>query len=357
MRHKAKLSHFDYKLPEELIAQYPTTFRDQSRMMVLHRTDGSIEHKNFVDIVDYFGEKDTFVFNDTKVFPARLYGLKEKNQAKIEVFLLRELNESLRLWDVLVDPARKIRIGNKLEFGEEGGAPVLVAEVIDNTISRGRILRFLYDGSHDDFLKDLYSLGEAPLPQEIKRPAEPSDLERYQSVFAEHIGAVCAPAASLHFSDIILHKLRLQGCNLAFLTLHHNLSSYQEIEVEAISKYKVENEEMYISAECCDIVNQARDDNAQIVAVGATVMRALETGVSTDGYLKEFSGWTNEFIYPPYHIHLPTTMLTNFNAPKSINLMCAATMGGEKYVMNAMNVAVKEKYRFGCYGDALLIMD
>lgn len=357
MRHKMKLSHFNFDLPENLIAQYPTTFRDQSRMMVLHRKDGSIEHKNFVDILDYFAVDDTFVFNDTKVFPARMYGHKEKTQAKIEVFLLRELNKSLRLWDVLVDPARKIRIGNKLEFGEEGAAPTLVAEVINNTTSRGRTLRFLYDGPHEEFLKDLYGLGEAPLPAEIKRPAQPEDLDRYQSVFAKNVGAVCVPAASLHFSEIILNKLLLQDCRFAFLTLHHGLSSYRDIDVEDLSKYKVENEEMYITPECCDAVNAARDKRAQIVAVGASVMRALETGVSTDGYLKEFSGWTNKFIYPPFDIHLPTAMLTNFNAPKSINLMCAATMGGYKNVMNACKVAVKEKYRFGCYGDCLLIID
>lgn len=357
MHNKMKLSDFNFNLPTELVAQYPTTFRDQSRMMVLHRKTGAIEHKHFTDLLEYFGANDTFVLNDTKVFPARLYGHKEKTQARIEVFLLRELNESLRLWDVLVDPARKIRIGNKLEFGDEGGAPVLVAEVIDNTTSRGRTLRFLYDGEHEDFIKELYGLGEAPLPPEINRASEPEDLERYQTVYAKNIGAVCAPAAGCHFSEILMHKLLLQDCHFAYLTLHHSLSSYREIDVEDLSKYKVENEEMYITQECCDIVNRAKDKNAQIIAVGASTMRAIEQGVSTDGYLKEFEGWTNKFLYPPFDIHLPTAMITNFNAPKSINLMCAVTMGGYDNVMNAYKVAIEQEYRFGPYGDALLIID
>ena len=327
-----KLSKFKFNLPQELIALHPAKNRDESRLMVVNRKTGKIEHKVFKDILNYFGEKDVFIFNNTKVFPARLYGNKEKTGARIEVFLLRELNEELRLWDVLVDPARKIRIGNKLYFGEDDS---MVAEVIDNTTSRGRTLRFLYDGNHDEFKKALYALGETPLPKYIDRPVEPEDAERYQNIFATEEGAVVAPAAGFHFSRELMNRLEIKDCQFAYLS----------------------SEQMIINADVVNTVNAAKDSGHQICAVGTSVMRAIETAVSTDGHLKEFEGWTNKFIFPPYDFSVATSMLTNFHLPLSTLLMMTAAFGGYDLVMDAYDVAVKEQYHFGAYGDAMLIID
>ena len=328
-----KLSQFKFKLPEEKIALHPTKYRDESRLLVLHRKTGEIEHKMFKDVLDYFDDKDVFIFNDTKVFPARLYGNKEKTGARIEVFLLRELNEELRLWDVLVDPARKIRIGNKLYFGDDDS---MVAEVIDNTTSRGRTLRFLYDGPHDEFKKALYALGETPLPHSIiNRPVEPDDAERFQSIFARNEGAVTAPTA----------------------TLHAGLGNFRDIDVEDLTKHKTDSEQMIVNEEAVRIVNHAKDLNRQVCAVGTTVMRAIESTVSTDGHLKEYAGWTNKFIFPPYDFTVANAMISNFHMPLSTLLMIVAAFGGYEQVMEAYNVALKEEYRFGTYGDAMLITD
>ena len=322
--------------------------------MVVNRKTGKIEHKVFKDILNYFGEKDVFIFNNTKVFPARLYGNKEKTGARIEVFLLRELNEELRLWDVLVDPARKIRIGNKLYFGEDDS---MVAEVIDNTTSRGRTLRFLYDGNHDEFKKALYALGETPLPKYIDRPVEPEDAERYQNIFATEEGAVVAPAAGFHFSRELMKRLEIKDCQFAYLTLHSGLGNFREIDVEDLTKHKMDSEQMIINADVVNTVNAAKDSGHQICAVGTSVMRAIETAVSTDGHLKEFEGWTNKFIFPPYDFSVATSMLTNFHLPLSTLLMMTAAFGGYDLVMDAYDVAVKEQYHFGAYGDAMLIID
>ena len=295
-----KLSQFNFRLPGDKIAQFPTEYRDESRLMVLHRKTGEIEHKVFKEIINYFDEKDVFVFNDTKVFPARLYGNKEKTGARIEVFLLRELNEEQRLWDVLVDPARKIRIGNKLYFGEDES---MVAEVIDNTTSRGRTLRFLYDGPHDEFKRVLYSLGETPLPHEIiKRAPVAEDADRFQSIFARNEGAVTAPTANLHFSREVMKRLEIKGIDFSFITLHAGLGNFRGVDVEDLTKHKTDSEQMYITQEAADIVNRAKDERRQICAVGTTTMRAIESSVSTDGHLKTYSGWTNKFIFPPYNI-------------------------------------------------------
>jgi len=301
-----KLSKFKFNLPTEQIALYPSKNRDESRLMVVNRKTGKIEHRIFKEILDYFGPKDVFIFNNTRVFPARLYGNKEKTGARIEVFLLRELNEELRLWDVLVDPARKIRIGNKLYFGEDDS---MVAEVIDNTTSRGRTLRFLYDGNHDDFKKVLYSLGETPLPKYIDRPVEPDDEERYQNIFATEEGAVVAPAAGMHFSRELMKRLEIKDCRFAFLTLHSGLGNFREIDVEDLTKHKMDSEQMFVNADVVSTVNAAKDSNNQICAVGTSVMRAIETAVSTDGHLKEFEGWTNKFIFPPYDFSVASSMI------------------------------------------------
>ena len=345
-----KLSQFKFKLPEEKIALHPTRYRDESRLMVLHRKTGEIEHRMFKDILDYFDDKDVFIFNDTKVFPARLYGNKEKTGARIEVFLLRELNEELRLWDVLVDPARKIRIGNKLYFGEDDS---MVAEVIDNTTSRGRTLRFLYDGPHDEFKKALYALGETPLPHSIiNRPVEPEDSERFQSIFARNEGAVTAPTASLHFSRELMKRMEIKG-----ITLHAGLGNFRDIDVEDLTKHKTDSEQMIVTEEAVKVVNRAKDLNRQVCAVGTTVMRAIESTVSTDGHLKEYAGWTNKFIFPPYDFTVANAMVSNFHMPLSTLLMIVAAFGGYEQVMEAYNVALKEDYRFGTYGDAMLITD
>lgn len=349
-----KLSQFKFKLPEEKIAKYPAPHRDECRMMVLHRKTGEIEHHMFKEILNMFDEHDVFVFNDTKVFPARLYGNKEKTGARIEVFLLRELNQELRLWDVLVDPARKIRIGNKLYFGEDNS---IVAEVIDNTTSRGRTLRFLYDGDHDEFKRQLYALGEAPIPRFIGRESEPEDLERFQCIFARHEGAVTAPTAGLHFSRELMKRMEIKGIDFAFLTMHCGLGNFRTTDVEDLTKHKMDSEEMHVDSTCCQIVNRAKDNEHKIVAVGTTVQRALEACVGTDKRIKEFEGWTNKFIFPPYDFSVANSMVTNFHLPLSTLLMLVAAYGGYDLVMEAYHTALKEDYRFGTYGDAMLILD
>lgn len=350
-----KLSQFKFKLPEERIALHPTFHRDESRLMVLHKKSGEIEHRQyFKDILDYFDDKDVFIFNDTKVFPARLYGNKEKTGARIEVFLLRELNEELRLWDVLVDPARKIRIGNKLYFGEDDS---MVAEVIDNTTSRGRTLRFLYDGPHDEFKAALYALGEAPLPRFIQRPSEPEDLERFQCLFARNEGAVTAPTSGLHFSRELMKRMEIKGIDFAFVTMHCGLGNFREIDVEDLTKHKMDSEEMFVNVDACRIVNAAKDGGHKVCAVGTTVQRVIETAVGTDGHLKEFEGWTNKFIFPPYEFNVADAMVANFYLPYSTLLMLTAAYGGYDFVMKAYKEALKEEYRFGSYGDAMLILN
>ena len=349
-----KLSQFKFKLPEEQIAQYPAKFRDESRLMVVHKKTGEIEHRMFKDILEYFDDGDVFIFNDTKVFPARLYGNKEKTGARIEVFLLRELNEDLRLWDVLVDPARKIRIGNKLYFGEDDS---MVAEVIDNTTSRGRTLRFLYDGPHDEFKEALYKLGEAPLPNFINRPVEEDDAERFQTIFAINEGAVTAPTAGLHFSRELMKRMEIRGIDFAFITMHAGLGNFRDIDVEDLTKHKMDSEQMFVEADACRTVNKAVDAGKRICAVGTTVMRTIETAVGTDGHLKEFEGWTNKFIFPPYEFSVATSMVTNFHLPYSTLLMLVAAYGGYDLIMRAYDEALKEGYRFGTYGDAMLILD
>ena len=348
-----KLSKFKFDLPKEFIAKHPAKERDESRLMVLHRDTGKIEHRIFKEILDYFDDKDVFVFNDTKVFPARLYGNKEKTGAKIEVFLLRELNQEQRLWDVLVDPARKIRIGNKLYFGEND---LLVAEVIDNTTSRGRTLRFLYDGPYDEFKKVLYELGETPLPKFIERPVEPEDAERYQTIFAKHIGAVAAPTAGMHFSKQLLKRLEIKGVEFAYITLHAGLGNFRGVDVEDLTKHKMDSEEIYIPEETTEIVNRAKTHKRQVCAVGTTVIRTLESSVSTQGELKPFKGWTNKFIFPPYEFSVPTSMITNFHLPLTTLIMTSAAFAGYDFLFEAYEVAKKEGYRFGTYGDAMLIL-
>jgi S-adenosylmethionine:tRNA ribosyltransferase-isomerase len=348
-----KLSQYKYNLPEELIAKYPTENRDESRLMIMHRDMRKIEHKIFKEIIDYFGEQDVMVFNNTKVFPARLYGNKEKTGAEIEVFLLRELNKEQRLWDVLVDPARKIRIGNKLYFGEDD---ILVAEVIDNTTSRGRTLRFLFDGPYEEFKATLHKLGETPLPKFIKRKVQPEDKERYQTIFAKHEGAVAAPIAGLHFSRELLKRLEIKGLNFAEITLHVGLGNFRTVDVEDLTKHKMDSEQIIITDDAVEIVNRAKDAKKQICAVGTTVMRTLESSVSTAGYLKPYDGWTNKFIFPPYEFNVPTCIVSNFHLPLSTLLMMVSAFAGYEFLFEAYRTAIKEKYRFGTYGDAMLIL-
>lgn len=348
-----KLSKFKFKLPEELIAQYPARHRDESRLMVLNRKTGEIEHKIFKNVLEYFDEKDLFVFNDTKVFPARMYGNKEKTGAQIEVFLLRELNQEMRLWDVLVEPARKIRIGNKLYFGEDDS---LVAEVIDNTTSRGRTLRFLFDGSHEEFKQALFNLGETPLPPDIKRPVEEEDADRFQTIFAKKEGAVSVPAAGTHFSRELMKRMEIKSIESAFITSHMSLGNFREIDVEDLTKHKMDSEQMEITEEAAEIINAARDRNSKVCAVGVTVMRALETVVGTEGKVKSYEGWTNKFIFPPYNFTSANALITNFHLPYSTLLMVASAFGDYDFVMKAYEIAVEEKYRFGVYGDAMLII-
>jgi S-adenosylmethionine:tRNA ribosyltransferase-isomerase len=348
-----KLSQFKFKLPPELIAERPSDNRDESRLMVLDRKTQTIEHKMFRDIMDYVDDGDTFIINNTKVFPARMYGNKEKTGAKIEVFLLRELNAESRLWDVLVDPARKIRIGNKLYFGDDDS---LVAEVIDNTTSRGRTLRFLFDGPHEEFKKVLYSLGETPIPKYINRKPDEDDTERFQTVYARHEGAVAAPTAGLHFSKELMKRLELKGINFAEVTLHVGLGSFRNVEVEDLSKHKMDSEEMYIDEAATIIVNKAKLERKKIIAVGTTTMRAIESSVSTEGLLKEYSGWTNKFIYPPYDFRVANALVTNFHMPMSTLLIMVSAFAGHDFLMEAYKEAVKEKYRFFTYGDAMLVI-
>ena len=378
-----KLSQFKFKLPEDQIALEPphrvfkgedgsvekVYHRDECRLMVVHRKSQTVDmfekdeegkdtanYLTFKHVIDYFGEGDVFVFNDTKVFPARLYGTKEKTDAKIEVFLLRELNEELRLWDVLVEPARKIRIGNKLFFDDEGP---MVAEVIDNTTSRGRTLRFLYDCPHDEFKRELYALGSAPLPRYIvdKREVTADDMENFQTIYAKHEGAVTAPASGLHFSRELMKRMEIRGINFAFLTVHCSLGCFDPIEVEDLTKHKMSSEQMMVNTEACETVNKAKDEGRHVCAVGISTMRATETAVGTDGMLKEFSGWTNKFIFPPYDFGLADAMITNFYHPESTMVMATAAFGGYDLVMKAYDMAVDNGYQFGCYGDAMLIVD
>jgi S-adenosylmethionine:tRNA ribosyltransferase-isomerase len=348
-----KLSKFKFKLPDELIAQHPANRRDESRLMVLHRKTGEIEHRVFKDVLEYFNENDLFVFNDTKVFPARLYGNKEKTGAQIEVFLLRELNHEMRLWDVLVEPARKIRIGNKLYFGEDDS---IVAEVIDNTTSRGRTLRFLFDGTHEEFKKGLFSLGETPLPHNITRPVEPEDAERFQTIFAKNEGAVSAPAAGMHFSRELMKRMEIKGIDVAFVTSHMSLGNFREIDVEDLTKHKMDSEQMLVTNEAAGIVNKAHDEGRSICAVGVTVMRALETVAGTEGKIKPFEGWTNKFIFPPYDFTVANSLITNFHLPYSTLIMLTAAFGDYDQIMSAYELAIKEGYMFGVYGDAMLII-
>ena len=378
-----KLSQFKFKLPEELVALYPphrvfenedgtierVYSRDQCRLMVVHRKSNRIDlfkkdetgadtdqYMTFRDICDYFDEGDTFIFNDTQVFPARLYGTKEKTDAKIEVFLLRELNEELRLWDVLVEPARKIRIGNKLFFDDDGP---MVAEVIDNTTSRGRTLRFLYDCPHDEFKRELFGLGQAPLPRYIvdRRPAEADDMENFQTIYAKNEGAVTAPSTGLHFSKQLMKMMEIRGYGFAYVTVHCGLGSFDPIEVEDLTKHKMNSEQMFVTAEACKIVNDAKRAGHRICAVGISTARATETAAGTDGLLKEFEGWTNKFIFPPYEFGMANTLITNFYHPESTMMMATAAFGGYDLVCDAYKLALKHKYMFGCYGDALLLMD
>jgi len=348
-----KLSQFEFELPEKLVAEYPSEERDESRLMVVHKDTGEIEHKMFKDILDYFDDGDVFVLNNTKVFPARMYGNKEKTGAKIEVFLLRELNKESLLWDVLVDPARKIRIGNKLYFGEDDE---LVAEVIDNTTSRGRTLRFLFDGPYEEFKATITKLGNTPLPKYIKREAEKSDAERYQTIFATEEGAVAAPTAGLHFSKQLMKRLEIKGIEFARLTLHVGLGTFRPVEVEDLTKHKMDSEQLRIDQEAADLINKAKDTKKRIVSVGTTAMRAIETSVSVDKHLKPFEGWTNKFIFPPYEFNLADAMITNFHTPKSTLLMMIGAFAGYDLMMEAYKEAVKEKYNFYSYGDAMLII-
>ncbi|MEO1096307.1 MAG: tRNA preQ1(34) S-adenosylmethionine ribosyltransferase-isomerase QueA [Bacteroidota bacterium] len=347
-----KLSEFKFDLPTGLVALYPAENRDESRLMVVHRDTGEIEHKIFKDIVDYFDEGDMMVSNDTMVFPARLYGNKEKTGAKIEVFLLRELNEELHLWDVLVDPARKIRVGNKLYFGDGD----LVAEVIDNTTSRGRTIRFLFDGIDEEFYKTIDTLGETPLPKYINREAEPSDKERFQTIYAKNKGAVAAPTAGLHFTPQLLKRLEIKGVDRAFITLHIGLGTFRPVDVEDLTKHKMDSENFFVREPTVSMVNKAIDNKNRVCAVGTTTMRALESAVSASNRLKPKEGWTDKFIFPQYDFKICNAMITNFHSPESTLLMMAAAFGGYEVIMEAYKVAMKEKYRFLTYGDAMLII-
>jgi S-adenosylmethionine:tRNA ribosyltransferase-isomerase len=348
-----KLSQFKYHLPSELIASQPPENRDQCRMMILDRKTKSIEHKNFSDILDYYDDGDVFVLNNTKVFPAKLIGIKEKTGARIEVFLLRELNIETRLWDVLVDPARKIRIGNKLYFGEQDE---LVAEVIDNTTSRGRILRFLYDGPYPEFRRMLHAMGKTPLPKAINREVKPEDEVWYQTIFAKHEGAVVAPTAGLHFTRELMKRFEIKGINFAELTLHAGLGNFRQIEVEDLSKHKMDSEDMNVDEKCVEIVNKAKDDKKQICSVGTTTIKAIESALTISGHLKPYSGWTNKFIYPPYDFKLATSMVTNFHLPMSNMLILTAAFADYNFLMKAYKEAVQKKYKFFSYGDAMLIL-
>ncbi len=347
-----KLSEFKFDLPSDRVALYPAENRDESRLMVIHKDTGEIEHKIFKDIVGYFDEGDVMIVNDTKVFPARLYGNKEKTGAKIEVFLLRELNKENHLWDVLVDPARKIRVGNKLYFGDGE----LVAEVIDNTTSRGRTIRFLFDGDDADFYKMIDSLGETPLPKNIDRDVEDEDRERFQTIYAKNVGAVAAPTAGLHFTKQVMKRLEIVGVDINSVTLHVGLGTFRPVDVEDLTKHKMDSENFIVSEATADLVNGALDRKSRICAVGTTVMRAMESSVSANGRLKPNEGWTDKFIFPPYDFKICNALVTNFHMPESTLLMMACAFGGYDLVMSAYETAVKEEYRFFTYGDAMLII-
>mgnify|MGYP000838582777 FL=1 len=348
-----KLSQYGYEFKPEMLAKYPAENRDEARLMVVNRAKGTIEHRIFKDIIDYFDEGDLFVFNDTKVFPARLYGNKEKTGAEIEIFLLRELNRELRLWDVLVDPARKIRIGNKLYFGDDD---LLVAEVIDNTTSRGRTLRFLFDGDYDEFKTALFKLGETPLPRWVREKVEPEDSERYQTIFAAKEGAVVAPTAGMHFSKHLMKRMEIKGIDKSFITLHVGLGNFRTVDVEDLSKHKMDSEQFFVEEAAAEAVNAAKRQERKVVAIGTTVMRTIETAVSTNGMIKPMEGWTNKFIFAPYEFTVADAMVTNLHLPYSTQLMMVAAFGGYETVMNAYKVAKEEGYRFGTYGDAMLIL-
>ena len=348
-----KLSQFKFYLPSELIAERPLENRDESRLMVLNRKAKTIEHKEFKDILNYFDDGDVFVINNTKVFPARLYGTKEKTGAKIEVFLLRELNRESRLWDVLVDPARKIRIGNKLYFGDDDS---LVAEVIDNTTSRGRTLRFLFDGPYEDFKKTITDLGQTPLPKIHKRSVEPLDDIRYQTIYAKHESAVAAPTAGMHFSRELMKRLELKGVDFAEITLHVGLGNFRTIEVEDLTKHKMDSEEMVVEESATMTINAAKENRKKIVSVGTTTMKALETAVSISGKVKPYRGWTNKFIFPPYDFTVADALVTNFHLPMSSMMMMAAAFSGYEFLMEAYREAIDKKYKFFTYGDAMLIV-
>ena len=350
---KRKLSQFNFDLPEELLADRPAANRDESRLMIVDRKTGTFEHKMFKDIINYFDDGDVMIFNNTKVFPARMYGNKEKTGARIEVFLLRELSSDNLLWDVLVDPARKIRIGNKLYFGEDES---LVAEVIDNTTSRGRTLRFLFDGSYEEFRSKLKELGQTPLPKYINREPDEEDAERYQTIYAKHEGAVAAPTAGLHFSRELMKRLEIVGVNFAELTLHVGLGTFRPVEVEDLSKHKMDSEQVIIPKESVEIINNGIENKRRICAVGTTSIRSIESSVTTQNLMTPFNGWTNKFIYPPYDFKIANSMITNFHTPKSTLMMMTCAFGGYELMMEAYNKAVKEKYRFFTYGDAMLII-
>ncbi|MFD1140666.1 tRNA preQ1(34) S-adenosylmethionine ribosyltransferase-isomerase QueA [Larkinella insperata] len=346
-----KLSEFRFDLPQSLVALYPSE-RGESRLMVVDRKTKTIEHKQFSDIISYFGDGDVMVINDTKVFPARLYGNKEKTGAKIEVFLLRELNREMRLWDVLVDPARKIRVGNKLYFGDSD----LVAEVIDNTTSRGRTIRFLFEGSHEEFMKAIDELGETPLPREIKRKTEDADRDRYQTIFAQHVGAVAAPTAGLHFTKTIMKRMEIKGIHFAPITLHVGLGTFRTVDVEDLTKHKTDSENYSIAESAAEVVNEALDNGKRVCAIGTTSLKAIESSVSANGRLKPVEGWTDRFIFPPYDFKIANALLTNFHLPESILIMMTSAFGGYDLVKQAYEVAIQEKYKFFSYGDAMLIL-
>ena len=348
-----KLSQFQFPLTREQVASEPTRWRDECRLMVLNRKTGEIEHRMFKNIIDYFGAGDTFVLNDTKVFPAMLKGNKEKTGADIEVFLLRELNREQRLWDVIVDPARKIRIGNKLYFGEDDS---LVAEVIDNTTSRGRTLRFLFDGEYEDFKKTLYSLGKTPVPKWVKDEVTAQDGEDYQTIFADKEGAVACPAAGAHFSRELFNRMILKDINKTFITVHMGIGHFRKVDVEDLSKHKMDSERLIIGEEAAQAINSTKRQGHKVLAVGVTVMRGLETYVTTEGEVNAYDGWTNKFIFPPYKFSVPDAIVSNFHLPLSTMLMSVAAFGGYDKVMKAYQVAIDEGYRFGPYGDALLII-
>lgn len=353
---RTKLSQFNFELPKKLVAQYPLENRDESRLMVIHKETGKIEHRIFKDLLDYFEDGDAMVMNNTRVFPARLYGRKEKTGAKIEVFLLRELNPDAYLWDVLVDPARKIRVGNKLYFSDDNDNEILVAEVVDNTTSRGRTIRFLFDGTNEEFKKDLAYLGNTPLPKYILRDEEDIDKERYQTVYAKEVGAVAAPTAGLHFSRELMKRLEIKGVNFAEVTLHVGLGTFRNIDVEDLSKHKMDAEYFRITPDAAETVNKAKRDNHNVCAIGTTSMRTIESSVSAEGFLKPAEGWTNKFIYPPYDFHVANRMVTNFHLPKSSLLIMICAFGGYDLIREAYQEAIKEEYRFFSYGDAMLIL-